>query len=207
MKTYNDLLKEEAKTWLIDDPVQRNEKAQREFIRYPLIKKQMGLNYLDTSRMTVFDIGGGPLGGISSILNCKERITFDPLSEEYEKYFDTTFHVNMKGEELKQDLNKADLVIVTNALDHFERPKEFLQDLAKYMKSGAYFAHFHALNNALTSPHPAHQYNLNPSIFKLYLTADFEVCWYMDWQNDGLTYGWLKQPAFCGLYRKVTGYK
>ena len=203
---YQDIQKEEAKTWLIDDPIVRKEKAMREWIRYPLLKKQMGLDYLDTSDMVVFDIGCGPLGGVSSVVNSKNTIRFDPLINEYKKYFPQTHDSNMQAEDIKESLSEADLIIVTNAMDHFENPDKFMHDLVIHMKPGAYFTHFHAINNAVSHPHPAHEHNINPELINSYLKYDFETCWYMDFQHDGLTYGWMKQPAFCGLYRKVTGY-
>lgn len=206
MKNFKHTQEEEARTWLIEDEVIRNDKAQRETIRYPLIKKQMGLSYLDTSKMIVWDIGAGPLGGVSSIINCKEAVRFEPLVDEYKRYYPLINYFDKKGEDLEEQLRLADLIIVTNALDHFEDPEKFLQDLAQYMKPGAYFAHLHAINNAITHPHEAHAHNINPEMFKEYLSDDFECVWYQDFQNDGLTYGWRRQPAFSGLYRKVTGY-
>lgn len=212
MKSYEEIQQEEAKTWNIEDPVQRREKIQREVIRYPLMKKQMGLDLLDTSWMEVWDIGCSATGGVSQVMNCKQRVCIDPLADEYSKYFDTHFFLNKKGEDLKEDLAIPDLIIVTNALDHFDRPEQFLQDLVTYMKPGAYFAHFHAIDNAITHPHPAHQYNVNPQLIRNVLRNDFEECWYLDFQHDGLRYGWFPylgsvgQPAFSGLYRKTTGY-
>jgi hypothetical protein len=47
---------------------------------------------------------------------------------------------------------------------------------------------------------------VNPQLFHEILGADFETVWYLDYVHDGLTYGWRKQKAFSGLYRKVTGY-
>lgn len=203
---YKDIQKEEARTWLIDDPVIRKEKAMREWIRYPLLKKQMGLDYLDTSDMVVYDIGCGPLGGVSSVLNAKRIVRFDPLISKYEKYFPQVGAYTRNAEDIKEELNQADLIIVTNAMDHFEFPEVFLLNIVKHMKPGAYFTHFHAINNAISHPHPAHEHNVNPELLHRFLDKDFETCWYMDFQHDALTYGWMKQPAFCGLYRKVTGY-
>ena len=204
---YKEIQAEEARTWLIEDPKQRKEKAMREWIRYPLIKKQMGLDYLDTSDMEVWDLGAGPLGGVSSILNCKIAHRFDPLTPEYKKYFPCVNYHEDQAEELERKLGIPDLVIVTNALDHFEDPEKFLRDLVTYMKPSGYFAHLHAIDNAITHPHPAHVHNVNPELLRKYLEPVFETCWYADFQHDNLVYGWRKQPAFSGLYRKVTGYK
>lgn len=204
---YERIQEQEAQTWLIDDPVARREKALREFIRYPLIKKQMGLEHLDTSWMSVFDVGCGPLGGVSRVVNAKSITRFDPLRDEYARYFTQDFVVSMEAEKMDSLLGRADLIIVTNAMDHFRDPEHFLADLAEFVKPGAYFAHLHAINNAISHPHPAHVHNVNPGLFKEYLDQEFEQVWGLDFQHDGLVYGWLKQPAFSGLYRKVTGYK
>lgn len=204
-QTYQQTQEEEAATWLIEDPVIRRDKVIREVIRYPLLAKQMGLNALDTSWMTVYDVGAGPLLGVSSVLHCKEAKRFDPLKEEYGTYFDISSYEDTQAEDV--DYGGADLTIVTNAMDHFEDPDKFLDRLVKTMKPGAFFAHFHAINNAISHPHPAHVHNVNPELLHKALYNDYECCWYMDHLHDGLTYGWLRQPAFSGLYRKTTGYK
>jgi 2-polyprenyl-3-methyl-5-hydroxy-6-metoxy-1,4-benzoquinol methylase len=203
MSSFKDTQKHELDSWLIEDEDVRHEKAQREIIRYPLLKKQMGLNSLDTSKMTVWDIGCGPLGGVSSVLNARHVVRIDPLGEEYAKGYPQVHMLARKAEDLKEALIQPDLIIITNALDHFENPSQFLQDLSRYMKYGAYFAHLHAINNAYTHPHEAHAHNVNPEMFKEHLEDNFEMVWYEDFLNDGLTYSWRKQPAFSGLYRKI----
>lgn len=207
LKSFEHTQKEEIKTWLIENEKERYDKVSRECIRYPLLKKQMGLNFLDVTDMVVWDIGAGPLGGVSSILRCKKALCIDPLTNEYKKQYPCWNYLNSKAEDLKEDLSIPDLIIITNALDHFEDPEGFLRDLAIYMKPGAYFAHLHAVNNAFTHPHEAHAFNVNPQMFHEYLDQDFECVWYMDYYQDQLTYGWRKQRAFSGLYRKTTGYQ
>lgn len=196
---------EEAKTWCIDDIKLRKEKATREVARYPMMTKQMGLTKcIDTSDMEVWDIGAGPLQGISSVLNCKKRLPIDPNKEAYSKYFNVSNYSDEQAEHLKEKLSIPDLIISTNCIDHFENPEEFLNDLAKYMKYGAYFAHFHAIDNAIQHPHPAHKFNLNQEMVKKALWNDFELVWEMDYRNDGLVYGWLKEKSFCQLWRRTT---
>lgn len=201
---YNQIQQEESKTWLLDDPSIFRDKKQRETVRYPLIAKQMGLNALDTSWMNVVDVGAGPFLGVSSVLNCKNVLRVDPLMNDYGKIADVTSYIDTQAEDF--DYKYADLVIATNCIDHFENPIKFFQQLITTMKSGAYFAHFHAIDNAISHPHPAHVHNINPELVRQLLKNDFEEVWYMDFQHDGLTYAWRKQPAFTGLYRKVTGY-
>lgn len=201
---FEDTQKAELDSWFSDDPQVNRDKRLREVIRYPLLKKQMGLDYLDTNEMTVYDIGVGPFGGVSSVINAKTVVRFDPLIEEYEKYFPQTFAVAKKAEEI--DLSTPDLIIITNALDHFENPEGFLTNLVSEMKPGAFFAHLHAIDNAYSHPHEAHAHNVNSELIKFYLDKDFELVWNMDYAHDNLTYGWRKQPAFSQLWRKVTGY-
>jgi 2-polyprenyl-3-methyl-5-hydroxy-6-metoxy-1,4-benzoquinol methylase len=182
------------------------DKIQREIIRYPLLKKQMGLNYLDTSNMEVWDIGCGPLGGVSSILNAKRIQRFDPLGKDYAKYYPQYNMNSIKAEELTEVLAVPDLIIVTNALDHFDNPELFLKNIVQYMKAGAYVSMLHAINNAYTHKHEAHVHNVNPEMIHEYLNKDFEFVWEMDYQHDNLIYGWKHQPAHSFLARKVTGY-
>lgn len=204
MKEYKDIQAEEASTWIIEDPIMLRDKRQREMIRYPLLAKQMGLNYLDTSWMTIYDIGAGPFGGVSSVLPSTYTLRIDPLKEEYRKVADVSSYSDEQSETV--DYSPANLVISTNAIDHFEDPKKFFERLIKTMQPGAYFGHFHAINNAISHPHSAHVHNINPEFVRSMLRRDYEEVWYLDYLHDNLTYGWLKQPAFCGLYRKVTGY-
>lgn len=205
-KSFKETQKSEADSWLIKDEKVRRDKALREAIRYPLLKKQMGLDYLDTSEMTIFDIGAGPLNGVSSIMEAKNIIRFEPLKDEYAKYYPLNNYSDQKAEDIKETLRMADLIIVTNALDHFEDPQVFLDDLVRYMKPGAFFAHLHAIDNSYSHPHEAHAHSVNPEMFHEHLGEDFETVWYMDYRQDGLTYGWKKQKAFSGLYRKTSGY-
>jgi 2-polyprenyl-3-methyl-5-hydroxy-6-metoxy-1,4-benzoquinol methylase len=197
----------ELSSWVCDDPVIRSDKALREAIRYPLLKRQMGLDHLPTKDMEIWDIGCGAAGGVSTILKGKKIVRFDPLAAEYAKYYPLTSYETTKAEDLKERLATPDLIIVTNAMDHFDNPAIFAQDIAQYMKPGAFFAHLHAINNAYSHPHDAHAHNINPEMFEEYLDTDFEQVWGLDYQHDGLVYGWRKQPAFSGLYRKVTGYQ
>lgn len=204
---YADIQKEESKTWLISDQKIFNDKRQREIARYPMMAKQMGLNHIDTSDMYVMDVGCGPFGGVSTVIPSKAVGRVDPLAKDYGTigYKDI---IDLQAEDV--DYGDADLVIATNCIDHFESPLKFLGRLKKTMKPGAYFAHFHAIDNATTHPHPAHVHNINPEIIHSILDTDFETVWELKYPE--VRYGWVKyngkvgQPAFCGLYRKTTGY-
>lgn len=210
MKNYKQIQENELATWNIPDDLTRHEKAQRETCRYPMMAKQMGLHYIDTSNMLIYDCGAGPLGGVSSVIPSRAVVRVDPLAKEYAKYFDTQTYITTQAEELGQRLSIPDLIIVTNALDHFENPIAFLAHLVKYMRPGTFFAHYHAINNALTHPHEAHQWNVNPELIHSVLDTDFETVWELKYPE--VRYGWVNyqgkvgQPAFCGLFRKTTGY-
>lgn len=199
--TYDEIQKIEAQTWLIPEEDKRREKAQREFIRYPLLKRQMGLDYLDTTSMVIWDVGAGPLGGVSSLLRAKSITRYDPLADEYAKFFPCHSYSKEPAERL--DYSIPDLVIITNALDHFENPTLTLKMMNACMKYGSYFASLHAENNAITHPHPAHQHNVNPEMMRG-IMSNFEIVWSLDYMHDGLTYGWRKQPAFSFLMRKIS---
>lgn len=181
-----------------------NEKISREKARYPLLIKQMGLKTcINTSNMYIMDIGCGATGGLSTMLPYKKRVAVDPLMKGYGKYNDVTGMIDTKAEDLKEKLNEPDLIITTNCVDHFFQPELFLKDLVKYMKYGAYYAHFHAINNHLTHIHPAHKHSVNEMIYDEIFNKDFEKVWYMNYQEDNLTYGWTKQPSFLALYRRI----
>lgn len=202
---YKKVQQSELASWFSKDPAVNRDKRIRETIRYPLLLKQMGLTHLDTSEMTIWELGAGPYNGVSSLLPSYLTTRFDPLKDEYAKHYPLHNYSSTKAEEL--DYEPADLIIATNCIDHFEHPNIFLSKLVATMKPGAFFAHLHAIDNAHSHPHKAHAWNINPEMFYEYLHEDFETCWYLDYQSDRLTYGWRRQPAFSGLYRKVTGYE
>jgi hypothetical protein len=197
----------EQSTWCIDDPIVRKEKAMRETARYPMLAKQMGLlgkhRCIDTSDMVIYDIGAGPLQGVSSILPCKRRVPCDPNKTAYSKYFNVANYNDTPAEQMKSMLAVPDLIISSNCIDHFQDPEQFLHDINKYMKYGAYFCHFHAIDNHITHPHEAHKFGINPEMVNNILSENFELVWHLDYQNDGLTYAWRKQPAFTSLWRRV----
>lgn len=204
---FKQIQEQEAITWCIKDPIKRKEKENREKARYPLLAKQMGLigRYacIDTSDMVIWDIGAGPCGGVSSILPNRSRLCIDPNKEAYSEFYNVNNYVDMKAEELGTLLFNPDLIISTNCIDHFHDPTGFLLDLSLNMKYGSYFAHFHAIDNAYQHPHPAHKHNLNEDIVKGVLYGKFELVWQMNYKDDGLVYGWLKEKSFCQLWRKI----
>lgn len=198
----------EDNTWSLSDDKVRAEKAMREGARYPLLAKQMGLigpyRCIDTSGMEVWDIGCGPInGGVSSVIRCKKRLSIDPNKEAYSKYYNVQGYDGTKAEDLKERLSIPDLVISTNCIDHFQDPIGYLQDIDKYMRYGTYFCHHHAQDNAINHKHEAHVFNLNEEIVDSIFHDNWEKVWYMNYKEDGLVYSWLKEPAFCAIYRKV----
>lgn len=197
----------EEGTWNLSDPVARKEKEMREKARYPMMAKQMGLTgrnaCIDTSDMLVWDIGAGPCQGISSVIPCRSRLCIDPNKDAYAKYYNVANYSSIKAEDLKEQLGSPDLIISTNCIDHFQSPIGFLQDLSTYMHYGAYFCHFHAIDNALQHIHDAHQFNLNEEMVNNVLRDNFELVWQMNYRDDGLVYGWLAEKSFCQLWRRV----
>lgn len=205
MKSYKSIQETEAATWLIMDETLRNEKAQRERIRYKKILKDMNLcgkGSLDTTDMWVIDVGCGPLGGVSTLLTANMIVRADPLMEEYKKYFHVDNGISDQAEEI--DYSIYNLVIATNCIDHFESPDAFFNQLDSTAEYSTYFAHYHAINNAITHPHEAHVHNINQEMVYDYLHNEWELVWELDYETDGLTYAWRKQPAFSQVWRKIT---
>jgi len=201
---FQELQKIEDSTWSLEDPIARKEKAMREVARYPMMAKQMGLKTcIDTSDMEIWDIGAGPCQGVSAFLPCKKRLCIDPNKEAYSKYYNVSNYESILAEYLQKRLNEPDLIISTNCIDHFKDPIGFLEDLNKYMKYGAYFAHFHAIDNAIQHVHPAHKFNLNEEMMKQVMSENFELVWQMNYKDDQLVYGWLKEKSFCQLFRRI----
>lgn len=194
----------ELDSWFSKDEKINRDKRIREVIRYPFLLKQMGLTHLDTSEMIIWELGAGPYNGVSALLPSKLTVRFDPLKEGYAKHYSLYNYSDKKAEEL--DYSEPDLIIATNCIDHFDQPGIFLERLRQTMKPGAFFAHLHAIDNAYSHPHDAHSHNVNPELFHEVFHEDFETCWYLDYDTDKLVYGWRRQPAFAGLYRKTTGY-
>jgi len=204
---FNKLQVIEDSTWSIPDDSKRAEKERREKARYPLMCKQLGLlgryQVLDTSDLVIWDIGAGPCQGISSVLPCKSRLCIDPNKNAYSKYYNVQNYDDTKAEDLKERLSIPDIIISTNCIDHFQDPMGFFKDLNTYMRYGTYFIHHHALDNAIQHKHEAHVFNLNEEMVDAAMYENFEKVWYMNYKDDGLVYSWLREKAFCAIYRRI----
>lgn len=207
-------LEEEAKTWCIDDPEKRAEKMQRERIRHPGIIRDLLLDRLDTSGMSICEIGGGP-EPISDLLDFKDRVVIDPCTEEYARYFPVPDHIHSYAElAMGDDLweRNFDLVIATNSLDHVRDYRVVIGNVYRVLKPGGYFAVMCAENNAITNPHPCHVINLTAKEIHRLCDTWAETVWELTYEKDGYRYGWAEyngkvgQPAFALLMRKVVGY-
>lgn len=208
--SYPDQLKAEAASWLLEDPDARAEKIQRERMRHPKLIRDLQLHQLDTQRMDVLEIGGGP-APLSDLLAFRERVVIDPLSDAYRTAFPCPDHVAERAE-VMVEVNAFDLAICTNALDHCEYPYLALGRVAAALRPGGFMAVMCAENNALTNPHPAHVHNLTAAWVHARLDTDFETVWELTYAEHGYRYGWVKwngrrgQPAFALLMRKCSGY-
>ncbi len=210
--SYQQQLKDEVKTWCIEDDEERLEKYTRERIRHPKLIKDLLLDKLPTHLYNILEVGGGP-EPVSDLLQFKSRIVIDPCTDEYRRFWPCPDHINATIEDV--DLlqgDNFDLVISTNALDHVENPDQALFKIDEYTKSGGYIALMYAINNALTNPHPCHVHNLTPEWAHQQLDSQYECIWELNYDKDNYRYGWVKyegligQPAFAGLFRKVVGY-
>lgn len=208
---YEDTLKEEVKTWCIEDSLSREEKIRRETIRHPKLIKDLLLDKLDTHNMVIAEVGGGPIP-LSEELQFDSRVVYDPNSDEYKKYWPCPDHIAMKAEDIVLK-HFYDLIICTNALDHVEKPGLALMQMDHALMPGGFLAIMCAENNALTNPHPCHVHNLTAKWVHSKLDLRFETVWELNYAKDGYRYGWASyegkvgQPAFAWLGRKVIGYK
>lgn len=208
--SYPDQLDAEVQTWCIEDPAQRAEKMQRERIRHPGLIRDLLLDRLDTSAMSVLEVGGGP-EPVSDLLAFKDRTVVDPCTNEYKTYFTVPDHIQGYAEDMGWD-SDFDLCICTNALDHVHDPVTVLRAIERALKPGGYFAVMCAENNAITNPHPCHTLNLTARDIHQTCDAWAETVWELTYQKDGYRYGWAShngkvgQPAFAMLLRKVVGY-
>lgn len=208
--SYEEHLKAEVASWLIDDPAERAEKFTRERIRHHKLVRDLLLDKLPTWGMDVLEVGGGPMP-VSDLIPFKTRAVIDPLTNQYQTVLPCRDHVAMLAEELSH-FELYDLAICTNALDHVQRPDVVTSNIAMALKPGGYFAVMCAENNALTNPHPAHEHNLTAGALHERLDRDFETVWELNYADHGYRYGWVKfegkrgQPAFALLLRKCSGY-
>jgi SAM-dependent methyltransferase len=208
--THDEQLVAEAASWCIEDAGAREEKIRRERIRHPKLIRDLLLDHLDTHRMDVLEVGGGPYP-VSDLLRTRTRVVIDPLADEYREYFPCPDHIPMKAEELGQR-DSYDLAICTNALDHVEDPRLVLASMTRALRPGGYLALMCAENNALTNPHPAHEWNLTAEWVHQQLDHIYETVWELTYARDGYRYGWVLwegrrgQPAWALLLRKCSGY-
>jgi SAM-dependent methyltransferase len=209
--SYQDTLKAEVATWLIEDQEARREKFRRERIRHYRLIRDLLLDKLDCHNMDVIEVGGGPMP-ISDLLRFRSRRVIDPLSDEYRTVIPCPDHVTMRAEDMVEE-ERADLVISTNSLDHVENPDLVLMKMVKALRPGGFMAVQCAENNAIVHPHPAHQHNISADWLHRRLDEDFETVSEWNWRDHGYRYGWVAyegargQPAFACLFRKCVGYE
>jgi ubiquinone/menaquinone biosynthesis C-methylase UbiE len=170
------------------------------------------LDRISTFDKRVVEIGGGAVGVIYD-LEAKERIIIEPLTDEYRDFFPCPYHVKAKGESMPLEDGSVDLVVITNALDHCENPAKVLSEAKRVLRAGGWLAIVNCVDLAEIHKHPGHIVNIDEFWFHNQIDSDFETVHELTYRKDGYRYGWVKydgrvgQPAWAGLYRKVTGYK
>lgn len=210
MSTYADQLTAESASWLFPDSDGREEKFRRERIRHHKLIRDLLLDKLGTHEMDVLEVGGGPFP-VSDLLQFRSRLVIDPLADDYATVAPCPDHISLHGEDLEAAAN-FDLAICTNSLDHVQGPDLVVENVARALRPGGYFAVMCAQNNALTHPHPAHEINLTARDIHRWCDAEFETVWELTWERDAYRYGHVLfegrrgQPAFALLLRKCTGY-
>jgi SAM-dependent methyltransferase len=203
--------KAEKASWNIEDEATRIEKIERETARYPKLRIDMGLDRIRTDNKILLEIGGGPIGVIYD-MPAKQKYIVEPLTEEYKEYWPCPYHMSALGEDLPFDDEQIDLVLISNALDHCEDPQEVLEEVKRVLRPGGFLAVNNCTDLASIHKHPGHLINIDEFWFHNQIDADFETVHELTFRRNGYRYGWVKydgkvgQPAWVGLYRKVTGY-
>ena len=211
MKNWQEAQISESESWLIKEPKKRREKIEREIVRYPKMIEEMGLNLIDLSNKKVLEIGGGSIGIIAN-LHCGEKTILEPLTKDYKKYWTCPYHIVGVGEAIPFKNGEIDVVVITNALDHCQTPEIVIYEIKRVLRAGGWLAVHNAIDLAAIHPHPAHTRNLDEFWFHNIIDTDFETVHELTFRKNGLRYGWISyerkigQPAWAGLYRKVTGY-
>jgi len=199
-------LKAELATWAIPDEIKREEKFERERVRYPRLLEQMGINLLRLDNKIVVDLGSGPISMLP-FLEVKKGIAVDPLIEEYRKIYPQSPLIDWLKNTKGIPTSSVDLVICSNAIDHFEKPKEMIGEVKRILRAGGYFSVFSCINNATINPNPAHFRNLTYPQFRNWIDDSFETV-----HEKIVRYGWRKwrgkvgQPSFAWLGRLVEKY-
>lgn len=206
------ILKEEFKTWNLSDQAERDEKIERERVRYPKMLEDMGITLLDTVGKTVVDVGSGPISALQYI-EAGYKVAVDPLVDEYAKLYyildPTIWWINAEidGDIFLQD-EYYDLAICMNALDHFDKPATAISRIERALVPGGFFGVHCCIKNAIYNPHPAHIHNITYELFREWVDESFETV-----HEKFVRYSWRKykgkvgQLAFAWLGRKVLGYK
>jgi len=209
--TWEDAQKAEKSSWLIEDPIKRREKVEREIARFPRIREQMGFHLIDLADKFVLEIGGGPIGIIAD-LHCGEKMILDPLTEDFKRFWPCPYHIEGVGEAIPFRDGEVDVVVISNTLDHCQRPEVVLEEAGRVLRAGGWLAIYSCINLAAIHSHPAHRLNLDEWWFHNIIDEEFETVHELTFARDKLRYGWVLfegrrgQPAWAGLYRKTTGY-
>lgn len=202
--------KSEIASWLCDNEEEKDRKAEREFIRYPRLIKEMGINLIDTKNKVCLDIGCGPRGVLYNI-ESNYKVGLDPLIDDYAEHFDMSFldkKIKAVGEKIPETNNSFDLVTAVNSLDHCKHPREVIEEIKRVLVPSGYLAVHFCINLAQNHPHPSHRLNISPESFHYLIDSDFETVHEVKFPE--LRYGWVKyrgecgQPALAGLYRLTT---
>jgi len=199
-------LQAELATWAILDERKREEKFERERVRYPRLIEQMGINLLQLDNKIVVDLGSGPISMVS-MLEVKKGIAVDPLVDEYRKIYPQSPLIDWLRNTKGILTSSVDLVICSNAIDHFEKPREMIGEVIRMLRPGGYFSVFSCINNATINPNPAHFRNLTYSQFRSWVDSEFETV-----HERMIRYGWRKwrgkvgQISFAWLGRLTTKY-
>lgn len=152
----------------------------------------------------IVDVGCGPSPILEQIEGNFLGIGVDPLIPEYAKYhniwaWQKTLPLVCTAESIRLPSVTVHHVICTNSLDHFQDPRQALAEMIRILRPGGTLWLSFCIENASKGhPHPAHKIDLTPQDVMEWTTNVLECE-----RGEIIEYGWRKQPAWLGIYRKL----
>lgn len=189
----------EARTWNegawpdFESKLERERGYQREVLDQLRISGMIGI---------VVEIGSGPSPVLEQVGGNFLGVAVDPLWPEYLKRHAWPTRCALRSdcaEQLNIASSSAHHVLTTNALDHFKDPLAALDEMIRILRPGGMLWLHYCIDNATKgNPQPPHKIDLNPGIIDPFLKTKLALK-----RGDIQPYGWRRQDAWVGVYRKI----
>lgn len=149
--------------------------------RYWALNREMFKTINGFAGQTVLDVGCGPFGSLD-LCDARQVIGVDPLAIDYQSIYgfaDNFIVLPVQAERIPLLDGVMDSVVSINALDHFERPYEALEEMHRVCKVGG-----HVLLATDVGGTPEHPCNIEPG----HLDEFFDAARFEAIERDGGTH-------------------